>query len=1172
MGLLGMALLRGLVTPGALQDAVRSSREAGPTPLDRLLAAGILDDTDLEVLGRLLDERGPSSVSEPARSSSAAEGTAGEATAPAWDAGRRSPVSENTALWIPPPREDAAAGARQVLENLHVPAWKHYRNLRFLGEGGMGRIFKAFDPTLKRRVALKFLKRSDPKLVLRFVLEAQNQAMVDHPNVCKVFEVGEWQGQSYIAMQFIRGETLETLGPSLSPDEGVGIMETVAEAVHAAHRKGLTHRDLKPANIMVERNEDRSCKPYVLDFGLAQDINSTGLTVQGVILGTVHYMAPEQARGDRDRIDRRTDVYALGATLYRLVTGRVPFFGADGLECLRQTVEEDAVPVRRLAPQVPADLETIIHKCLEKEPERRYATARALAEDLRRFREGDPILAHAPTLGYRISKQARKHKLLVALGSASLGVMAALGGWGLSVRMNATARARWAQHFGQQAEQVEALVRYAHLLPAHDLTAEHRQLEARLQVLEADAQRAGSLAEGPGAYALGRAFLALGDSGRAKTLLEKAWRSGFQAPAVSAAYGRVLGRIYQAELDRTRGIENPELRDRRLAELKRSLRDPALWHLRAGEAMSLEPREYQESLLALFEGRHEEALAKARSASLEMPWFYESRRLEGDIRLAMARKETDPVRAESLLQGVATAYRAAEAIAPSDPDLYLGEARAWQDQMAQDWQTGKDPTADLAACDRACDLAMRLQPTRAEALGLRAWALAALGRHRMERGGDCLPPLRQAAELADEALTRDPSCQEALRATVFAQGALGNELWRRGEDPRAAFHRAVDAAESLLAQAPWDANTALYAAKACAWSGLYAGYRGLPGLADFDRGLAIARRLSAAQPDLAAGHGALGMLCANRMDLELLCGQDPGPSAEEAEAALGKALALAPSDFSHWINLGDARAFLATHRLLTGGDPRPVLEGALGASQKASSVNPGHYLGYLNQGIARTLEARDLLKRGGDPGPALRAALEGIRRSQTLAPREWQCQLRLGQLALVDAEARARREEDPEPAFQEAEKALRASLAMGPENPNLAYDALAELCAARAERRKAAGQEGQDPIQAGLAFAQRALAVNPRDAEAFRQQGRLQVLGAAGARDPRRRALLARQGLEALEQATSINGHLARLCSKPLAEARNYLSSVRGNAGDSTSVSPGTRSGASRPPGDPTVR
>src|SRR6266436_2450540 len=326
------------------------------------------------------------------------------------------PVAPDTMAAAPSPGATPADVDR-------LPESERYEVQALIGSGGMGKVYKAFDRKLMRPVALKFLLGGDAAVERKFLHEAQAQARVDHAHVCRVYEVGRLADRPYIAMQYVSGKTLRDAVGELSFEEKLALMRDVAEAVHAAHQTGLVHRDIKPQNILVERGSDGP-RPFVTDFGLARDVQSPGETADGTVLGTPQYMAPEQANGDLHALDARTDVYGLGATLYEVLTARPPFEGGSQLQILFRMIHEEPARPRKLAAGMPADAESVVLKCLEKDPARRYPTAKALAEDLQRVLDGEPVRARSASAVDRLWRKLRRNK---ALSAALLALALALG-------------------------------------------------------------------------------------------------------------------------------------------------------------------------------------------------------------------------------------------------------------------------------------------------------------------------------------------------------------------------------------------------------------------------------------------------------------------------------------------------------------------------------------------------------------------------------------------------------------------------------------------------------------------------------------------------------------------------------------------------------------------------
>jgi WD40 repeat protein len=322
--------------------------------------------------------------------------------------------------------DPGATAPDAAVTDADFPAIPGYEVLGELGEGGMGKVYRARQLALKRAVALKVIRSgglASPEELARFRSEAQALARLQHPNIVPVYEVGEHGGQSYFSMEFCASGSLEArLRQSLpGPGEAARFVETLARAMHAVHERSVVHRDLKPANVLLAADGT----PKVADFGLAKRLDDdAGQTQTGRIMGTPSYMAPEQAGGRVKDVGPAADVYALGAILYECLTGRPPFRAATVLETLNQVRQDDPVPPRNLNPAAPRDLETVCLKCLQKEPSRRYLSAAEMADDLRRYQSGEPIRARRASLVERAAKWVRRKPMAAALSVALLAAVA----------------------------------------------------------------------------------------------------------------------------------------------------------------------------------------------------------------------------------------------------------------------------------------------------------------------------------------------------------------------------------------------------------------------------------------------------------------------------------------------------------------------------------------------------------------------------------------------------------------------------------------------------------------------------------------------------------------------------------------------------------------------------
>jgi tetratricopeptide (TPR) repeat protein/predicted Ser/Thr protein kinase len=304
-----------------------------------------------------------------------------------------------------------------------------------LGSGGMGDVWKAWDTQLDRWVALKFLRGGDAEEVARFRREAQLAAKLSHPNVAAVYEIGEVESRPFIAMEYVDGRTLKSLGRG-DRRRVVEIVRDAARGVAYAHAHGVVHHDVKPENVMVTT----SGRVFVMDFGLARSVSADRSTT-GAIIGTPSYMSPEQARGERT--DARSDVYSLGATLFTMLTGRPPHEDTNVIALLRKVGEGEAPSPRSIDETIPRDLEAIALKALEGRVEARYADAGAVADDLDRWLRGDPVIARPPAAVSKVGRALRKR--WPALGAAIALVAAGVIAAALWHRANEARKAQQAQ-------------------------------------------------------------------------------------------------------------------------------------------------------------------------------------------------------------------------------------------------------------------------------------------------------------------------------------------------------------------------------------------------------------------------------------------------------------------------------------------------------------------------------------------------------------------------------------------------------------------------------------------------------------------------------------------------------------------------------------------------------
>ncbi len=397
------------------------------------------------------------------------------------------------------------------------PEVEGYELLAELGRGGMGVVYKARQHRLRRLVALKMIRAGSlakPEDLARFRVEAEAVANLRHTNIIQIFDIGEIGGLPFVTLELLEGGSLAGLLAGTPQPEGSSaeLITTLARAIHVAHEAGIVHRDLKPSNILFSSDGT----PKITDFGLAKRLEEDGHTETGQVMGSPSYIPPEQAEGRAKEVSAATDVYALGAILYEMLTGRPPFKGVTPMETVFKVLREDPVPPSRLQSQVSRDLETICLKCLAKEPYKRYASAEALALDLDRYSSGQPVRARRTPFWERGLKWVRRRPTTSSLSAVGCVVAAILVIAGLRSHANRQGSMRQEEKW-IAAERVEVETTLA---KARDDFMDHRDVVESLSNLETKIRNEPRLAE-----------LHV----RAVSLLEKArWRQGEQQARVEA--------------------------------------------------------------------------------------------------------------------------------------------------------------------------------------------------------------------------------------------------------------------------------------------------------------------------------------------------------------------------------------------------------------------------------------------------------------------------------------------------------------------------------------------------------------------------------------------------------------------------------------------------------------
>ena len=920
-----------------------------------------------------------------------------------------------------------------------------------IGSGGMGEVFKAWDPELQRHVALKYLHHDDPIMVERLLREARAQARVDHPSVCKVFEVGMDDGRPFIAMEYVEGKPLNVAVEGLSIEQKVLLIKQVTDAVQAAHAAGLIHRDLKPANILVTDHEGE-LHPFVLDFGIARIEELRGLTLTGQVVGTPGYLSPEQARGESEKLDRRTDVFSLGVILYELMGGTGPFEADSRVEMLIKLLEEDPLPLRRLAPHIPRDLDTIVMRCLEKDPNRRYPSALTLAEDLQRFLDGEPIHARRTGIVTRVRLKARRNPKTAAAAAIALATVIGVSGIAVHERRASNRRAAIARDLGREVESIEGLLEKAYLLPLHDIRPTQQEVRRRIRGIDERILSFDPASRALAHAAIGRAYLALGQVEEAHDRLQQAWDLGEHSADVASDLGIALAEMYRAAREDSAGIRNPRAHQAALDRAIDQFRNPARRFLELSDGGD-QPPEYLAATLAAFSDDREKALRLLDGLKTRAPFFYRGDLLRGAIERGIFEEASRTGGGEigdRAFSAAVTAFENAARIGESDPRPYTQLCGLWVGALRnQFWERGGDLLPARDAAIQACNDALAADPDSAAAhveagRAWRYWA-SSMG----NSGQDFAAPLTSAQNHARAAIESDPSNAAARVLLGVTHRIAAAAILRSGGDPREELLGAVDAYREAIRLRPGDSGARMSLANALLGLGEAARNRGDDPDEFFKEAAETAGEAIELDSENVGAHVNLGIAHA-QLGISARNGEMTAePHFTRAIAALERAIELNPEFLTAHFNLGETLLEAAIDRSLRGEDPELLLERSLEMLGNAADGYPNwaapHYL--MAEATARTAAHRG--PNGEETSAFLDQARSSIMKARAIDPTDATGLARSSLVFLVEARQRLDRGLDPSPQVDEGLRLLDDALDANPNEP-LAWTRRAEFLLVRA--------------------------------------------------------------------------------------------------------------------------
>jgi len=826
-------------------------------------------------------------------------------------------------------------------------------------EGATSRVYRAVDETTGRPIAIKVLKSVDPDQARRFRFEADVLARLDHPGIARLVDAGNWDDRPFIATEFIDGAPIDRALADRSPEDVVRVFIKVADALAHAHDRGLLHRDLKPANVLV-REVDGEPEPVVVDFGLAADLGEPAETASGALLGTPAFMAPEQARGERSGIGRRTDVYGLGAVLYATLAGRAPYRAESAGDIIASIL---AGPAPRPGRSVPKKLEAIIDCAMARRPDKRYDSARRLAADLDAWLDGQPVRA---VRGFRwrlAGRTVRRHPWATAAVSTLAVVLALLGIQQIWLESRLAERQERALQVNERLARNREQMRLAHLAPRHDITPARERLGREIKALQEMAREPANRNARALRLVLGQMLLDADRVDEAVAVLESAREQGCRSARCATALALGYLRRYEQTLEQQLAFYGAAAEAASSRDLERA----------RGLVAESGPSGPADLRLVALSRPLEEVVRRVELRVADEPWQYDALLALGESRYRAGLEAMRADRIESAMRLLGAAERdfdRASTIARSLPAAYLGACRARARRM-EIVTTGRiDPGQPLDDLPEACRLARTVWPG-----DVSAYSLPALVLERLAVGARRDGSHEQAAALIDTAFeVLDRAAQNIVEQPAF-QIARARVLMTSVRVERLDSDDAVDRLREALALAR--SATRAQPGSTSAWHARAVALVLLTGR-DIPDGPALAReaeetaaRVAERWPAQRSVRNLLGSALTNLAYRQRLVDGSGRAALERALAVLRRLVADAPAYDSARNNLGMAYWELALHELAAGGDFSSAERRARDEFRGILERNPDHPSARLNLSSLNLTLADALIQRGRSPGDRL---------------------------------------------------------------------------------------------------------------------------------------------------------------------------------------------------------